>query len=117
AALDLAVREAHLPVGADVGDGVEVAVLVAHERDGEAPAVGVLEVEAHGLSGLEVAGVAGVLGAHRAAASMVLSSSASMASMRRSWTSGTPIWLMSSAKKPRTTRRRASASGMPRERR
>src|SRR5690606_6855990 len=109
-ALDLAVGQAHLSVRADVRDGVEVAVGVAHEGDGQRRAVRLLELEPHRLAGGEVTDVGGVLGAHRGAASIVRSSSASIASRRRSWTSGTPIWLMSSAKNPRTTSRRASAS-------
>src|SRR5690606_9542785 len=44
-------------------------------------------------------------------------SSASMAASSRSATSGTPIFWMISWKKPRTTRRRAASSGIPRARR
>ncbi|CFA19128.1 Uncharacterised protein [Mycobacterium tuberculosis] len=47
----------------------------------------------------------------------VISSSCSMAAVRRSRTSGTAILAMISPKKPRTTSRRACASGIPRERR
>ena len=47
----------------------------------------------------------------------VISSSCSMAAVRRSRTSGTAILEMISPKKPRTTSRRACSSGMPRERR
>jgi len=42
-------------------------------------------------------------------------SSASTAAVSRSATAGTPIALITSAKKPRTTSRRASISGMPRD--
>ena len=44
----------------------------------------------------------------------VIASSCSMASVRRSRTAGTAILAMISPKKPRTTRRRAWSSGMPR---
>src|SRR6202020_878240 len=47
----------------------------------------------------------------------VMASSCSMAVVRRSRISGTAILAMISLKKPRTTRRRACSSGMPRERR
>src|SRR5699024_4757323 len=98
AVLDVPLREADLPVGADVGDRVVVTGLVAHERDGDGTAVRVLQVHAHRLTRLEVTGVAHVLGAHAAACSMVRSNSCSMASSRRSETTGTPICAMSSAK-------------------
>ena len=106
-------------------DGVEVAVVVAH--DGDLDGAGrALELHAQRRAGLDVGGQAGELGAHACAPvrggrqvelAHAASSSASMAAMSRSSTSGTPICWTSSAKKPRTTSRRASASGMPRARR
>src|SRR5690606_25637641 len=123
AALDLAVREGHRPVGADVRDRVPAAVAVAHDRDlDDAPVLG-RELDAERLLRAEVGRRAGGLSGHADASAgsalpsmidMDLLSSRSIASSRRSSTDATPISWMSSAKKPRTTRRRASISGMPR---
>ena len=61
-------------------------------------------------SSLSAAGAYEAFDAHATDAS----SSARSCAISRSSTSGTPICWTSSAKKPRTTSRRASSSGMPR---
>src|SRR5690606_19915751 len=112
AALDLAVSERDLLVGADVGDRVEGAVLGADDGhlDGTVLA---LELDADGRTRREVLRVAGELSRHSAPPA----SSASISAMSRSSMSGMPISWIRSAKNPRTTSKRASSSGMPRERR
>src|SRR5690606_32295014 len=111
AALDLAVAQRDLVVRAEVLQGVDAAVLVAHQGDLDAAGDDVDR-----LAGGEVRqggdGDEGV--AHQF---MLRESSASMDANRCSRISGTSMRWISSAKKPRTTSRRASSSGMPRERR
>ena len=115
AAVELALGQGHVGVGAGVVDAVHDAVVGAHERDeatvdvgGRRPHLGefVEPADQHPLPVCRGVG----LGAHTEACS----SSRSMAAMRRSWTSGTPIRATTEAKKPRTTRRRAWSSGIPR---
>src|SRR5882724_8603534 len=98
AVLHLALGERDVRVRADVVDR-EHLPLGLHDRDRRA-------VEFHPLRGvlLQLAEAAGANeGRHQTDAS----SSASIFSSSRSWMSATPICWTSSAKKPRTTRRRA----------
>src|SRR5699024_9021774 len=111
AALDVAVAQRDLLVRADVLEGVDAAVLVAHQGDLE-----VADGDVDRLAGGEVRqGGHGDEGVRHQF--MLRASSSSMEAERRSRISGTSICWMISAKKPRTTRRRASISGMPRARR
>ena len=89
----------------------DAAVLVAHQGDLD-PAGDDVDRLAGGEVGQGGDGDEGVR--HQF---MLRASSSSIAAERRSRTSGTSICWMISAKKPRTTRRRASISGMPRARR
>src|SRR5699024_3124940 len=98
-------------VRADVLEGVDAAVLVAHQGDLDPTGD-----DTDRLSGGEVGqGGDGDEGVRHQF--MLRASSSSMEAERRSRISGTSICWMISAKKPRTTSRRASISGMPRERR
>src|SRR6478752_3990504 len=103
--LHLALRERHVRVRADVVDREHLA-LGADDGDGCA-------VELHPLGGvvLQLTQRTGFDEGHQTDAF----SSASIFSMSRSSTSGRPICWTSSAKKPRTTRRRASSAGIPRD--
>jgi len=84
-----------------------------------------LELDAERARHRHVAGETGELRAHTgdtpvaasgsgASSLMLRSSSTSMDAMSRSSISGTPIWWTTSAKKPRTTIRRAWSAGIPR---
>src|SRR5919202_6149585 len=122
AVLDLALAERDLGVRGGVAHGVHVALLVADDGHGDAvqhdadgPDLGQLgqtqrALRAHAVTSASAPGSR--LGS--VVAPTDASSSASMEAMRRSSTDGTPIFCTSSAKKPRTTSRRASTSGMPR---
>src|SRR5690606_12611445 len=120
-ALDLPLRQRDLTVGAHVVDRVVLAVLGAHERHLHERAVGTVELQPQGLTGLEVLARGDDLGRHAStsapAVCMAISSSASIAASMRSPTTSTPIRPIISAKKPRSTSRRAASSGMPRARR
>src|SRR3954451_1686279 len=63
AAVHLAVRQGHGAVGADVPDGVPVAVLVAHDRDLDRTGLG-LELDAQRAADRDVGRVTGQLCAH-----------------------------------------------------
>ena len=121
AVLDLALGQRDVGVGAGVVDGVDVAGArrgrsrrpVAVDVRGDGAHLGQVvdrQTRTNVSDGRSRTGAASA----PAARSIDSASSASMAAMRRSCTSGTPIRWTMSAKKPRTTRRRASCSGMPR---
>src|SRR4051812_8116165 len=103
AALDVALRQRDRGVRALVVDGIPL-VAGADDRD-----VAVVQVDRDRRAGSDVADAADAHEAHT-----FFSSSASTVSSRRSSIAGTPILRTLSAKKPCTTSRRASASGMPR---
>src|SRR4051794_38066404 len=106
AVLHLALGERDVRVRADVVDG-EHLPLGLHDRDRRA-------VELHPLRGVLLQ-LAQTTDAYECVAHATdASSSSSILAMRRSSMSATPICWTSSAKKPRTTRPRASYSGMPR---
>ena len=68
------------------------------------------------LAGIPIAVVRDSAGAEGAdAVTDADSSSSSILACRRSWSAGEPICWTISARKPRTTRRRASSSGIPRD--
>src|SRR5689334_10626734 len=104
AVLHLALGERDVRVGADVVDREQLAPGL-DDRDRRA-------VDLHPLRGvlLQLAQPTDAYEAHATEAS----SSSSILASRRSSMSVTPICWTSSAKKPRTTRRRASCCGMPR---
>ena len=99
-------------VRADVVDRVDLAV-AAHDRDRHAvddrPATAVPSATSRDRAGPDVLVEVGHVSAPR------LPARPRPAASSRSSTSGMPIWLIRSAKKPRTTRRRASSAGMPRD--
>src|SRR5665647_3195327 len=121
AAVDLPVGQRDLAVRADVGDRVQVTLVVADDGDLGRPGLA-RKLHAQRGAGGDVVGQAGQLCAHLApsgagsasVAARAGSSSPSIAAIRRFSTCDTPIWCTSSAKNPRTTSRRASSSGMPR---
>src|SRR5882757_661801 len=90
---------------AHVVNSVEVAVGI-HDRDR-----GVTDVDVHGSIGRHLVDRARTL---EFAHMPTCASSSSTAAMSRSAISGTPILLITSAKKPRTTSLRAMSAGMPR---
>src|SRR5918993_1571254 len=112
AAVELALGQRDVGVGARVVDAVHVTVLRAD--DGDPPAVDLGRGSAHRGKLVEAAdpdeAPVRQLLAHRSPPD----SSCSMDCMSRSCTSRTPMRPTTLAKKPRTTRRRASSSGIPR---
>src|SRR3954471_19900186 len=113
--LDVALGERHLGVRAQVLDGVD---LTLEADDGDVD-VGELDPERTGL--LDVGERADPFEAH---AETACSSSpgraprrASLVRISRSCSSGSPMCWTTSAKKPRTTSRRAVSASMPREQR
>ena len=137
--LDIAFGQGDVGVAAGVIDGVDVTRAVAHDRDQLA-----VNLRLHGTDNRQVVDgadtqkaigprrrvlchVAGHAGCHGRRSFWVHAdsinvgrpidreSSVSIAAIRWSSTSVTPILLTMSAKKPRTTRRRASSWVMPRD--
>src|SRR4051794_10966230 len=107
AALDVALRKRDGGVRALVGDRVPVLAAV---HDGDR---GAFDVDRQRGPVGDLGGAAGAGEGH--AVTTFLASSASTVWSSFSSTSGTPILRMMSAKNPCTTRRRASASWMPRD--
>ena len=105
-ALDLALGQRDLGVRADVVDREDLA-LGADQADRQRRPTSTRDRAA--LAARRPSG-AGPLPARHAPTA---ASSASIAAVSRSRSAGTPIWPIRSAKKPRTTSRRASSSGMP----
>src|SRR3712207_1566113 len=120
--LDVPLGEGDLGVRADVLDGEHLA-LEADDGDG-LPALDaeVGELDAQGAGLLDVGQRAEADEGHQASTGCSFRpgrapSRASTEAMSRSCSSGTPIRWTTSAKKPRTTRRRAVSASMPREHR
>src|SRR3954463_5175230 len=113
--LDVALGERHLGVRAEVLDRVDLAL---EADDGDVDVVQ-LHPQRAGLG--DVAQGADPLETHEATACSSRPGSAprrvSMVRISRSCSSGSPMCWTTSAKKPRTTRRRAVSASMPREQR
>src|SRR3954469_19565923 len=116
--LHVALGQGDLGVRADVLHRVDLAL---EADDGD---VDVVQLEAQGAGLLDVGEGADPLEGHAQATSTGWSSRpgsaprrASIVPIRRSCSSGRPISWTTSAKKPRTTRRRAVSASMPREQR
>src|SRR5690606_5449558 len=109
AVLHLALGERDVRVRAGVADRVDLAL---GTDDGHRGAV---HLDTLGRVLLQLAEGADLLERRGSGHAMDASSSASSFASSRSSTSGTPICWTSSAKKPRTTRRRASSAGTPRD--
>ena len=109
--LDLALGQGDVGVRADVGDREDLTAGArdAHRTAGELHAQGAVLGELGQRAGALQSGSR--LGAHAKARS----SSASMVAMSRSSSAGTPRSSTTSAKKPRTTMRRATSAGIPRD--
>src|SRR3954447_4103941 len=113
--LDVALGQRHLGVRAEVLDRVDLAL----EADDGDVDVGQLDPQGTGL--LDVGQRADPLEAHDATGCSSRPGSAprrvSMVPISRSCSPGSPMRWTTSAKKPRTTRRRAVSASMPREQR
>ena len=107
--LDETLGQRDLAVRAGVADGVDVSTGILHHGDRHTA-----DDDADGLVDDELVGRADTL-AHQPATAAELSSSASMAACSRSCRAGDPICWTISARKPRTTSRRASSSVIPRD--